>query len=329
MTLRDPAHLSWLAAADRSSPWPQAHVVVAGLGRSGFAAADALLELGARVSVHDEDGDSDAVAERAAILEVLDGRVRLGADAGESLPADADLVIASPGWAPSAPLLAQAVARGVPVWGDVELAWRLALPDRQTPWLIVAGTDQTATATRMLESILRAEGLVASGVGATGRPVVEALLDGVGYDALAVGLSGAQARWLRTVSAHSSAVLCASPGGADLARVYHDVRFAAVYNEEDPATRRMVEDAEVVEGARAIGFTTGVPGLSMVGVVDGLIVDRAFIPQRRDSAAEIAKVEDVAPGDVGAALAAAALARSFGVSSRAVGDGLRGMTVAL
>ena len=42
----------------------------------------------------------------------------------------------------------------------------------------------------------------------------------------------------------------------------------------------MVEDADVVEGARAIGFTLGIPGLSMLGVVDDLLVDRAFIEQR-------------------------------------------------
>ena len=57
----------------------------------------------------------------------------------------------------------------------------------------------------------------------------------------------------------------------------------------------MVEQAEVIEGARAIGFTLGTPGLSMLGVVDDLLVDRAFIPQRRDSALELAKVSDV-PG---------------------------------
>jgi len=88
----------------------------------------------------------------------------------------------------------------------------------------------------------------------------------------------------------------------------------------------------VVEGARAIGFTLGTPGLSMLGVVDDLLVDRAFIEQRRDSALELAKLSDVpggaagqppAPHLVANALAAAALARSFGVPATAVRDGLR------
>ena len=66
----------------------------------------------------------------------------------------------------------------------------------------------------------------------------------------------------------------------------------------------------------------------MLGVVDDLLVDRAFIEQRRDSALELASVADVnpaAPHNVANALAAAALARAFGVPATAVRDGLRGV----
>jgi UDP-N-acetylmuramoylalanine--D-glutamate ligase len=92
----------------------------------------------------------------------------------------------------------------------------------------------------------------------------------------------------------------------------------------------MVEEAEVVEGARAIGFTLGIPGPSMLGVVDDLLVDRAFIEQRHDSAIELAKVSDVvpfAPHNVANALAAAALARSFGVPPVAVAKGLQRLRI--
>jgi UDP-N-acetylmuramoylalanine--D-glutamate ligase len=68
----------------------------------------------------------------------------------------------------------------------------------------------------------------------------------------------------------------------------------------------------------------------MLGVVEDLIVDRAFIEQRRDSALELAKLSDVtpfAPHNVENALAAAALARSYGVHPTAVRDGLRNVTL--
>jgi len=111
------------------------------------------------------------------------------------------------------------------------------------------------------------------------------------------------------------------------ARVYERTQVAAIYNVEDPETERMVEAADVVEGCRAIGFTLGVPGLSMLGVVDDVIVDRAFIPNREREAQELALVSDVrpaAPHNVANAVAAAALARAYGVTASAVRDGLRG-----
>ncbi len=337
----------WLADADRLSPWPQARVVVAGLGSSGFAAADGLLELGARVSVLD-DSETPENQEKAALLEFLDAEVRLGPGSTATLPDDTDLVVTSPGWRPSAPLLRQAVLRGIPIWGEVELAWRMSLPDRTVPWLAVTGTNGKTTTVSMLESMLAAAGLTTTAVGNIGRPIVEAVLDEVTYDVLAVELSSFQLHWTNSLSLHSAAVLnlapdhlewYADPAGwppgatdpmaaytADKALIYERVQQSCVYNVADPATERLVEAADVIEGARAIGFTLGTPAPSMLGVVDDLLVDRAFIAQRRDSAIELAKVSDVvpaAPHNIANALAAAGLARSFGVPPRAVAEGLR------
>ena len=338
---------NWIAAADRLSPWPQAKVVVAGLGSSGFAAADGLLDLGAQVTVLD-DAESPANTEKATLLQLLDASVRLGPGSTAELPAGTDLVVTSPGWRPSAPLLAQARLRGIPIWGEVELAWRMSRPDRQVPWLAVTGTNGKTTTVGMLEAMLSAGGLTAAAVGNVGRPIVEAVLDEVSYDVLAVELSSFQLHWTNSLSLHSAAVLniaedhlewYADPAGwppgvsdpmaayvADKGIVYARVQNSCVYNVADPATERLVEEADVIEGARAIGFTLGVPAPAMLGVVDDLLVDRAFIPQRKDSAIELAKVADVvpqAPHNVANALAAAALARSFGVRPQAVADGLR------
>ncbi|MCC6497564.1 MAG: UDP-N-acetylmuramoyl-L-alanine--D-glutamate ligase [Propionibacteriaceae bacterium] len=348
---RRPVVKDWIATADRLSPWPQARVVVAGLGTSGFAAADGLLDLGARILVL-EDADTPGNAEKAKVLEMLDAEVRLGPGSTASLPADVDLVVTSPGWRPSAPLLAQAALRGIPIWGEVELAWRMSLPDRQVPWLAVTGTNGKTTTVGMLESMLTAAGLRTSAVGNVGRPIVEAVLDEVAYDVLAVELSSFQLHWTNSLALHSAAVLNVAPDhlewyadssawppgatdpmaayAADKAAVYSRVTHSCVYNVADPATERMVEEADVTEGARAIGFTLGIPAPSMVGVVDDLIVDRAFLAQRRDSAVELAKLSDVtpyAPHNVANALAAAALARSFGVPPAAVSDGLRRLRI--
>ncbi len=326
---------SWMPRADGASPWPQARVIVAGLGVAGFAAADALLEFGARVLVLD-DADNEQVGERATLLRTLDAEVRLGPGSTATLPEEAHLVITT-GFSPSAPLMVQAAARGVPIWSEVELAWRLSRPNKIIPWIGITGTNGKTSTTLMLEAMLAAAGLRTAAVGNIGRPIMEIVLDPQPYDVLAVELSSHQLHWSNSLSLHSAAVLNLQPdhlewhGSAEAYRdakasIYERVQASCVYNVADPATEQMVVDAEVVEGARAIGFTLGIPARSMVGIVDDLIVDRAFIPQRADSALELAKVADVlpaAPHNVANALAAAALARSYGVPATAVRDGLR------
>jgi UDP-N-acetylmuramoylalanine--D-glutamate ligase len=331
--------LDWIPVADRNSPWARAVVVVAGIGVSGFAAADGLLEFGANVVVLD-DAETDANRERATLLETLGATVRLGPGSTSQLPGMAHLVI-STGFSPTHPLLVQAARRQVPIWSEVELAWRLSRPDRIVPWLGITGTNGKTTTTQMLESILGAAGLRTAAVGNIGRPIMETVLDPIPYDVLAVELSSHQLHWSNSLALHSAAVLNLQPdhyqwhGGARgyrdaKAKIYAGVQASCVYNVADPETERMVEEADVVEGARAIGFTLGIPGPSMLGVVDDLLVDRAFIPQRRDSALELAAIGDVqpnAPHNVANALAAAALARSYGVPATAVRDGLRQVRV--
>jgi UDP-N-acetylmuramoylalanine--D-glutamate ligase len=113
---------------------------------------------------------------------------------------------------------------------------------------------------------------------------------------------------------------------ADKGRIYERVQRACVYNVTDPVTEQLVREADVQEGARAIGFTLGTPDVGMLGVVDDILADRAFIEERQTSAAELCTVSDLAsdaPHFVANALAAAALARAHGVPPIAVRNGLR------
>jgi UDP-N-acetylmuramoylalanine--D-glutamate ligase len=324
----------------RHDSWEGVRAVVAGFGVSGFAAADNLLHLGAAVTALDEKPAEGERAEKAQLLEVLGARLRLGAGATQALPDDVDVLVTSPGWRPSAPLLAQARDRGVPVWGEVELAWRLRDPDHPAPWLAVTGTNGKTTTTEMLDTILRTAGLRSAAVGNVGLPLVEAVMDPTPYDVLAVELSSFQLHYTDSMAAESAAVLNVAEdhldwyddlGGmagyaADKGRIFERVSRACVYNVADETTRRLVEEADVVEGARAIGFTLGMPGVGMLGVVEDILVDRAFIEERATSAAELCQIGDLAstaPHFVQNALAAAALARAHGVSQAAVRDGLR------
>ncbi len=205
---------------------------------------------------------------------------------------------------------------------------------------MVTGTNGKTTTVRMLAAMLQADGRHAAAAGNVGTPLVHTVLDdgsGEGYDVLAVELSSFQLHWATSPEPLASAVLNVAPDhvdwhgtladyAADKGRAYEHTKVACVYNVADPQTERLVRAADVQDGCRAVGFTLGVPSVGMVGIVDDLIVDRAFVEQRRDSAAELASVSDVvpfAPHNVANALAAAALARAYGVRPGAVRDGLR------
>ncbi|MFD9485469.1 UDP-N-acetylmuramoyl-L-alanine--D-glutamate ligase [Streptomyces sp. NPDC059991] len=316
-----------------SQSWQGRRITVAGLGVSGISAARALAGLGAVVTVVD-GGDSGTHRERAAELAEEGISVRLG-DA-ETLPEGTGLVVTSPGWKPDSPLFAAAAEAGVDVVGDVEIAWQLR-GDNAAPWLAITGTNGKTTTTQMLASILRAAGLRTAAVGNIGTPIVDVVLGEETYDVLAVELSSYQLHWAPSLRAHSAAVLNLAPDhldwhgsmeayAADKGRIYEGNTVACVYNAADPATEDLVREADVEEGCRAIGFTLGTPGPSQLGVVDGILVDRAFVTNRQKNAQELAEVADVnppAPHNIANALAAAALARAFGVEPKAVRDGLR------
>ncbi|EFE70027.1 UDP-N-acetylmuramoylalanine-D-glutamate ligase [Streptomyces viridosporus ATCC 14672] len=312
------------------------HITVAGLGVSGVPAAKVLHGLGAHVTVVN-DGDDERARAQAAELEQLGVTVRLGD--GATLPEGTDLIVTAPGWKPDKPLFVAAERAGVPVWGDVELAWRLRRPD-SAPWLAVTGTNGKTTTVQMLASILEAAGLRTAAVGNIGVSLLDAVLGEEEYDVLAVELSSYQLHWAPSLRAHSAVVLNLAPDhldwhgslqayAADKGRIYEGNRVACVYNVADKATEDLVREADVEEGCRAVGFTLGTPGPSQLGVVEGILVDRAFVEDRYRSAQELAEVSDVnppAPHNVANALAAAALARAFGVPATAVRDGLRAFT---
>ncbi|MFJ9036319.1 UDP-N-acetylmuramoyl-L-alanine--D-glutamate ligase [Streptomyces sp. NPDC102406] len=317
--------------------WQGMSITVAGLGVSGLSAARALAGLGASVTVVD-GGDGPAHHEKAALLKEEGISVRLK-DAA-TLPEGTELVVTSPGWAPTSPLFAAAAEAGVDVIGDVELAWRLRGPGA-APWLAVTGTNGKTTTVQMLASILTAAGLRTAAVGNIGTPIIDVVLEGDdAYDVFAVELSSYQLHWAPSLRAHSGAVLNLAPDhldwhgsmeayAADKGRIYEGNQVACVYNTADKATEDLVREADVEEGCRAIGFTLGTPGPSELGVVEGILVDRAFVEDRQKNAQELAEVADVhppAPHNIANALAAAALARAFGVEPAAVRDGLRAFT---
>jgi UDP-N-acetylmuramoylalanine--D-glutamate ligase len=316
-----------------SADWSGLRVCVAGIGIAGFAAADALLSVGAEAVVIDS-GEGDKQRERAAILEILGADVRLGS--AESAPDETDVYVVSPGIPPHAAIITSALGRGIPLWGELEVAWRMRPAEGAAPWLCVTGTNGKTTTTLMLDAMLRAGGLESAAAGNVGASLIDAVRR-TELQVIATEVSATQMPFVTSMQPESAACLNVAPDHVDFfgsmeayvdnkAAVYRHTRVVAVYNVEDRVTEDMVREADVIEGCRAIGFTLGIPGLSMLGVVDDILVDRAFIAERQTSAQELCTVRDVpnsSPANVANALAAAALARSFGVTPGAVREGLR------
>ena len=333
-----------------NADWKGLRVAVLGLSVTGFSVADTLAELGADVLVVTEKADE----EYARLLPVIGARLWTGPL--DTVPGDLrdfgpEVVVASPGFAPGHPVVSWVRESGIALWGDIELAWRVrdkvVRPDgRPADWILITGTNGKTTTTRLTATMLVAGGLRAAPVGNIGTPVLDAVRDPAGFDALVIELSSHQLWYLGLqdspdpVSPHAAVCLNLADDHLEWhgsfeayrdakAHVYDNTRVACVYNKADHVTRRMVEDADVVEGARAIGFDLGVPGPSDLGVVDGILVDRAFLEDRRTSALELTTVAELAGLGLGAPhvvaniLAAAALARSLGVAPAAVRDALR------
>jgi len=168
----------------RDADWAGLRILVAGLGVSGFAAADALSERGALVTAVSADA-TPAIGERARILEILDVDVRLGPEHLVDVPEGIELVVTSPGFHPDHPLLLSAAARGIPVWGEVELAWRMRAQSGAAPWITITGTNGKTTTVKMLACILQAAGLRATSAGNVGTPVCD-LAGAIGADATVV-----------------------------------------------------------------------------------------------------------------------------------------------
>ncbi len=323
------------------SDWTSVRAVVFGLGVSGFSAADTLAELGAKTLVVAEKADPELVD----ILDVIGVRHITG-EAAMGVPRDVvefkpQVIITSPGIKPENPLLVWAAENDVAIWVDIDLAWRLRdKTERVAQWFTVTGTNGKTTTVQLLTAMLNQGGIKAEACGNIGKPILDAIRDPEGFDALVVELSSFQLHYLGDIYPFSSAVLNIADdhldwhGGfeaykATKAKIYENTLAACVYNCMDKSTEAMVEDADVIEGARAIGFTLGIPSRSQVGFVEDILCDRAYLDDRANNALELATLEDLSqigvltPHLMANAAAAAALARSAGVAPEEIREAIK------
>jgi UDP-N-acetylmuramoylalanine--D-glutamate ligase len=307
---------------------PGTPVLVAGGGVTGRSILAALTPLSVTTTLCDDDP--------ATRQQFADAGV---ATASPSTAAahitDYALVVVSPGFAPTSPVPLAAAAAGVPVWGDVELAWRLDAAGCYGPprrWLAVTGTNGKTTTTSMLQAMLTAADLRSLLCGNIGSPVLDAVREPA--DLLAVELSSFQLHWAPSVRPEAGAVLNIAEDHLDWHSTLAHYTAAkarvlsgrvAVVGLEDPRAAALLP---ATRASVRVGFRLGEPAPGELGVRDGLLIDRAFSDALADGSADglaLAPASSIqVPGPVGVlnALAAAALARSVGVPAKAIADAL-------
>jgi len=304
---------------------PGTAVLVTGAGITGRAVLAALTPLGVRATLTD-DSPSALTSYAQQGVAVIDP-----ANAVERI-SDFGLVVTSPGFPPTAPVLAAAAAAGVPIWGDVELAWRLDQSGRFGPprrWLVVTGTNGKTTTTSMLFAMLEAAGRRAVLCGNIGDPVLD-LLDQPA-EVLAVELSSFQLHWAPSLRPDAGVVLNVAEDHLDWhgsMEAYAQAKARALTGRvavgglDDPAAAQLLEASPAPV---RVGFRLGEPGPGEVGVRNGVLVDNAFGPGL--VLAETDRIAVAGPVGVLDALAAACLARAVDVPAAPIAAALAGFRV--
>jgi UDP-N-acetylmuramoylalanine--D-glutamate ligase len=316
-------------SGDRRRAYAGRRVLVAGSGVAGAASVEVLLGLDARVAVLDRAENATLVRLREAGAEVV-----LGDEPDAALLGRLDDVIVSPGFAPHTPVARAALAAGLPVYSEPELAWRLR-PDGAPAWLAVTGTNGKTTTTSMLAAMLRAAGHRTAALGNIGEPLVFAALDKERFDVLAVELSSFQLFWSDTMAPQSGALLNLADDHLEWHGTFEHYATSklavwrsahrggvAIGNLDDPRVAGYLS----VQPGHTVGVRLSAPGPGELGVVDGMLVDRAFAEESNDGV-ELVAADGIRPAgahNVSNALHAAALARSYGVPAAAIRAALAG-----
>ena len=293
-------------------------ILVAGAGVTGLAVARALLARGAEVTFADEKVDH---------VEGFD----------VFAPADIDIrqfdgLMVSPGWREDHSLVKAAREFEVTILNEIDFAWSIKsekLPGQK--WLALTGTNGKTTTVEMVAHIMQSAGLKARACGNVGTTVIETVTGDENFDYLILELSSFQLHWLQDAQFISTAILNIADDHVDWHGTF-DAYAQAKLSILDKSTTAILngDDGEVVGRTshwlgRKVFYSLDTPGPGELGVVEELLVDRAFVPDTQEAAliAELTEIVPTVPHHISNALAAAGLASTVGVSREVIREALK------
>jgi len=278
--------------------------LILGAGVTGSAVASSLRSRGGLVTITD-DNAHDALRPESVDL------------------ANFDAVVISPGWRQDHPLVVQVLSSNLHILNEIDLAWQIRSElAPQQKWLALTGTNGKTTTVEMVAKILQTAGLKAVACGNVGDTVIEAVDRESAYDYLVLELSSFQLHWAKQAQFVSAAILNIADDHLDWHGTF-DAYAAAKFSILDRADIAILnaDDEQVVLRAnrftgRKVFFSLETPAPGEIGVVEELLVDRAFVADPLEAAmiCELKDITPTVPHNVSNALAAAALARTVDVS---------------
>lgn len=186
--------------------WGNKRVVIAGLARSGVAAAHLLLLAGAQPILWDTKTKEELRSQEIDQL-IEKGCELIAGHTPESALMHADVLIVSPGIPLDAAIIVQAIAQDVPVLGELELGARFV----RGPLYAVTGTNGKTTTVTLLGEILRQAGRVVHVCGNIGHPLSAAVAQGKEDDVYVVEVSSFQLETVQHFHPTIAAVLNITP----------------------------------------------------------------------------------------------------------------------
>lgn len=299
----------------------KSRILILGAGVTGSALAQSLTRRGAIVAVADDKQIKDSPFDTFLSDDI---------DVHEW-----ESVVVSPGWKPSHPLIQKFVAAGTPLTNEIDLAWQIKqeeVPHQR--WFAITGTNGKTTTVEMTAAAMRAGRLHAIACGNVGDTVISAVESKDKFDVLVLELSSFQIHWMQSAQFTASAILNIADDHTDWHGTFEEYSRTKISLLDSSSTGILnADDGEVVKRCsawkgRKVFFSLDTPGPGEIGVVEELLIDRAFVadPQEAAMICELTEIKPTVPHNVSNALAAAGLARAAGVDHEHIRSALASFT---
>ena len=296
-------------------------ILILGGGVTGTALANSLTRRGAIIAIAD-----DKKIEEGAFTTLLTENIDVS---------EWESAVVSPGWKPSHPLIRKLEDAGIPKTNEIDLAWMIKAEEApHQRWFALTGTNGKTTTVEMAAAAMRAGGLHAIACGNVGDTVIDAVESKEKYDVLVLELSSFQIHWMKSAQFTASALLNIADDHTDWHGDFEEYARTKISLLDSSSTGILnADDSEVVKRSvhwkgRKVFFTLETPGPGEIGVVEELLVDRAFVadPQEAAMICELNEIKPTVPHNVSNALAAAGLARAAGVNHESIRSALAAFT---